>query len=89
VPQELADRIMPLASLPALLGPPGPPTGRIGRAFEDLARRKAAWPQAALSARHRRWMAHGRRFDPVRALWVGSIVGLACALVTAQRLVSG
>jgi hypothetical protein len=34
-------------------------------------------------------MAHGRRFDPVLALWVGSIIGLACALVTAQRLVSG
>jgi hypothetical protein len=89
VPPELADRVMPLASLPAFLGPPGPPTGRIARAFEELARRKAAWGQAALSAQHRRWMAHGRRFDPVRALWVGSVVSLACALLTAQRLLSG
>lgn len=89
VPPELAGRVVPLASLPAFLGPPGPPTRRVGRAFDDLTRRKAAWGQAALGARHRRWMAHARRFDPVRALWLASIVSLACALLTMYRLVSG
>jgi hypothetical protein len=64
---ELAGCVIPLANLPAFLGPPGAPTGRIARAFEDLARRKAAWGQTALSARHGHWMAHGRRFDPMRA----------------------
>lgn len=58
-------------------------------AFEDLSRRKVAWGQMALSARHGHWMTHRRRFDPVRALWVGSVVSLACALVTAQRLLFG
>jgi hypothetical protein len=89
VPPELSDRVMPLASLPAFLGPSGPPTGRIGAAFEELARRKAAWGQQALSARHKRWMAHGRRFDPVRSLWVASAISLACALVAAQQLFAG
>src|ERR1700757_737152 len=89
VPLALADRVVPLANLAAFLGPPGPPTGRIAGAFEALVRRKAAWGQAALSAKHRRWMAHGWRFDPVRALWVSSIVSLICALVTAQKLLSG
>lgn len=88
-PPELADRVMPLVSLPAVLGPPGPPTGRVGAAFEVLARRKAGWGQSALSARHKRWMAHGRRFDPVRSLWVASFVALACALVAAQQLFTG
>lgn len=89
VSPELAGRVIPLASLPAFLGPPGSPSGRIARAFEDLSRRKVAWGQMALSARHGHWMAHRRRFDPVRALWVGSVVSLACALVTAQRLLFG
>lgn len=89
VPPELAGRVITLASLPAFLGRPGPPTGRIARAFEELVRRKAAWGQVALGAQHRRWMAHGQWFDLVRALWVGCLVSLACALVTAQRLVSG
>ena len=89
VSPELAGHVIPLASLPAYLGPPGAPSGRIARAFEDLSRRKVAWGQTVLSARHRHWMAHGRRFNPVRALWVGSFVSLACALVMAQRLLSG
>lgn len=88
-PPELAGRVLPLASLPAFLGPPGPPAGRVARAFDDLAQRKAAWGQAGLSARHRRWMAHGRRFDPVRTLWLASVISLACALLTAHRLLSG
>lgn len=89
VPPELASRVMPLASLPAFLGPPGPPTGRVGAAFDELARRKAAWNQQALSARHKRWMTHGRRFDPVRGLWVASAISLACALITAQKIFAG
>lgn len=89
VPPELANRVMPLASLPAFLGPPGTPTGRVGAAFEALVRRKPAWGQQALSARHKSWMAHGRRFDPVRGLWVASVISLACALITAQQLFTG
>lgn len=89
VPPEFAGRVLPLAGLPAFLGPPGPPARRVARAFDDLTQRKAAWGQARLSARHRRWMVHGRRFDPVRALWLASFVSLAAALLTAHRLLSG
>ncbi len=87
VPSELAGHILPLASLPAFLGPPGPQAGRIACAFEELSRRKAAWGQAALGCRHQRWMSHARRFDPARALWVGSAVSLACCLLAAARMV--
>lgn len=89
VPPDLAARVLPLPGLPAFPGPPGTPTGRIARAFEELTRRKAAWGQKALAARHTRWMATGRRFDPVRAMWVASAVSLACAAIAAQRLAAG
>ena len=89
VPPEIAERILTLPGLPARLGPPGPPTGRIERAFEALARRKAGWGQKTLAARHMRWMRTGRRFNPVRALWLASAACLVCAAFTAQRLLSG
>ena len=89
VPPELAERVLALPGLPAHLGPPGAPTGRIERAFRELTRRKAAWGQKTLAVRHIRWMRTGRRFDPVRALWVGSAISLVCAAFTVQRLLSG
>jgi Nuclease-related domain len=89
VPDDLGSRVLSLAGLPAVLGPPGPPTGRIESAFAGLARRKASWGQKSLSSRHRQWMAHGRRFNPVRALWVASAISLVCALWTAERLFTG
>ena len=89
VPPELVARVLALPGLPAHLGPPGAPTGRIERAFRELTRRKAAWGQKTLAVRHIRWMRTGRRFDPVRALWVGSAISLVCAAFTVQRLLSG
>jgi hypothetical protein len=85
MPPELDSRVIPLAGLAAALGPPGQPTGRIGRAFSELSRRKAAWGQTALSHRHQRRMQR-RRFDPVRALWLASALSMACALVMAYRI---
>jgi Holliday junction resolvase-like predicted endonuclease len=89
VPPELAARVLALPGLPAHLGPPRAPTGRIERAFRELTRRKAAWGQKTLAARHIRWMRASRHFDPVRALWVASAVCLVCAAFTEQRLLSG
>jgi len=89
VPPDLAEQVLPLPGLPAFLGPPGTPTGRIARAFEELTRRKAAWSQKALAARHTRWMATSRRLDPARAMWVASAVFLACAAIAVQRLAAG
>jgi hypothetical protein len=89
VPDELAGTVATIPGLPALLGPPGRPAGRIDRAFIDLTRRKAAWGQRSLSKAHRNWMAHGRRFDPVRSLWVTGAVSLGCALYAAHRLFLG
>lgn len=42
--------------------------------------------QGRLSARHRRRMAHGHRFGPIRALWVACAISLACALLAAEQL---
>lgn len=89
MPPEVAERVLALSGLPGHLGPPGPPTGRIERAFEALTRRKTAWGQKSLTARHTRQMRTGRRFDPVRALWVASVVCLVCAAFSVQRLLSG
>lgn len=89
VPPDLAARVLPLPGVPAFLGPPGTATGRIARAFEELTRRKAAWGQKALAAQHSRWMATNRRFDPMRAMWVASVVFLVCAAIAAQRLAAG
>ncbi len=86
VPRELAERVLGLPGLSARRGPPGAPTGHIERA---LARRKAAWGQKVLAARHICWMRASRRFDPVRALWVASAVCLVCAAFTEQHLLSG
>jgi hypothetical protein len=89
VPPDLAARVLPLPSLPAFLGPPETPTGRIAKAFEELTRRKADWGQKALAARHTRSMVTRRRFDPVRAMWVASAVSLVCAALAVQRLAAG
>jgi hypothetical protein len=78
--------VIPLASLPARLGPTGPSSQRVEQAFLELSRRKEATGQGRLSARHRRRMAYGRRFDPVRVLWAVSAISLACALVAVERL---
>jgi len=88
-PPEIADRVVSLAGLPAMLGPPGAPTGRMQTAFEALAQLKTGWNQKALATRHKRWMTTSRRFNPVRALWVASAVSLACAVVVLQRALSG
>ena len=88
VPPELAERVLGLPGRSALLAAPGAPTGRIERAFEVLARRKAAWGQKVLAARHIRWMRASRRFDPLHPLWVASAVCLVCAAFTEQGLLS-
>lgn len=85
VPQAFSDRVIPLASLPARLGPAGPSSQRVEQAFLDLRRRKEAMGQGRLSARHPRRMAHGHRFNPIRALWVASAISLACALVAVEQ----
>lgn len=89
MPPELAGRVFPLPGLPAFLGPPGASTGRIAAAFSELTRRKAAWGQNALAARHIRRMTTSRHLNPVRALWVASAVSLVCAAITLQRLTEG
>lgn len=89
VPDELAGKVATISGLPILLGSPGRPAGHIERAFNDLSRRKAAWGQKSLSKAHRNWMARGRRFDPVRTLWVTGAVSLCCGLFAARRLFSG
>jgi hypothetical protein len=86
VPQAFSDQVIPLASLPARLGPVGPSSRRVEQAFLELSRRKDTFGQGRLSARHRRRMAHGHRFDPVRALWVASVISLACALLAVEQL---
>jgi Nuclease-related domain len=86
VPQAFSDQVIPLASLPARLGPVGPSSRRVEEAFLELSRQKEASGQGRLSARHRRRMAQGHRFDPVRALWVASVISLACALLAVEQL---
>lgn len=88
VPQAFSDQVVPLASLPARLGLTGPSSQRVEQAFLELSRRKDATGQGRLSARHRRRMAHGERFDPIRALWVASAISLACALVAVEQFVT-
>jgi hypothetical protein len=88
VPQAFSDQVIPLASLPARLGPAGSSTQRVEQAFLDLGRRKEAAGQGRLSARHRRRMVHAYRFDPVRALWVASVISLVCAAIALLQLVS-
>ncbi len=88
VPQAFSDQVVPLPSLPARLGPVGPSSQRVEQAFHDLSRRKEASGQGRLSARHRHRLTHGQRFDPVRALWVASVISLACALVAVEQFVT-
>jgi hypothetical protein len=88
VPQAFSDQVIPLASLPARLGPTGPSSQRVEQAYIEFSRKKGASGQVGLSARHRYRMAHGHRFDPVRALWVASVISLACALLALQHLAS-
>lgn len=89
VPADLAHQVTSLPALPALLGPQAPTTRRIADAFNALERRKAAWGQKSLAARHKNWMMNSRKFSPIRALWVASGLSFIGALYTAYTVFSG
>lgn len=89
VSSGLENLVIPLASLPSVIGPPNCQSEKVLGAFAYLSKLKTSSSQERLSKSHKIKMIYGNKFSLVRTLLVACIVSFGCFLVSAYQMFSG